>query len=81
MFGVNWVVFHIEFFISIFLLCYCPLSENGDDNLILGFGIDKVSLYEKIEVQVGVEYKELSPLCVLFCLTCEGKLIMYHVAR
>ncbi|URE00173.1 hypothetical protein MUK42_20830 [Musa troglodytarum] len=57
------------------------LKENGDDNLILGFGIDKISVYEKVKVQVGIESIELSPLCVLFCLTCEGKLIMYHVAR
>ncbi|CAL9100044.1 unnamed protein product [Musa acuminata var. zebrina] len=57
------------------------LKENGDDNLILGFGVDKISVFEKVKVQVGIESRELSPLCVLFCLTCEGKLIMYHVAR
>ncbi|XP_042380619.1 nuclear pore complex protein NUP214-like isoform X1 [Zingiber officinale] len=57
------------------------LQENGEDNLILGFGIDKISLYEKVEVQVDTEFKELSPYCILFCLTCEGKLAMFHVAR
>ncbi|XP_074561891.1 nuclear pore complex protein NUP214 isoform X2 [Curcuma longa] len=57
------------------------LQENGEDNLILGFGIDKISLYEKVEVQVDTEFKELAPYCILFCLTGDGKLAMFHVAR
>lgn len=58
------------------------LSENDDDNLILGLGIDKVSCCGKIKVQLGVEeQKELSPYCILLCLTLEGKIIMFKVAR
>ncbi|XP_020085929.1 nuclear pore complex protein NUP214 isoform X4 [Ananas comosus] len=57
------------------------LQENGDDNVILGFGVDKVSLFEKVTVQVGSEFVELSPQYILLSLTAEGKLIMYHVAR
>ncbi|XP_019055049.1 PREDICTED: nuclear pore complex protein NUP214 isoform X2 [Nelumbo nucifera] len=63
------------------LLPRIELQENGDDNLILGFGVDKVSLYEKVKVMVGDgERIELSPYCVLLCLTLEGKLVMFHVA-
>ncbi|EOY32268.1 Nuclear pore complex protein, putative [Theobroma cacao] len=57
------------------------LQENGDDNLIMGLCIDKVSLFGNVKVQLGVEeVKELSPYCVLICLTLEGKLIMFHIA-
>lgn len=56
--------------------------ENGDDNLIVGLCIDKVSLNEKVKVQDGVvEDKELLPHCVLLCLTVEGTLIMFNLAR
>ncbi|KAL9687913.1 hypothetical protein QQ045_032322 [Rhodiola kirilowii] len=58
-----------------------PLQDNGDDNLVVGLCIDRVSLYEKFKFQKGVdEPKELSPYCVIFCLTLEGKLIMFHLA-
>ncbi|XVE70344.1 hypothetical protein DITRI_Ditri10aG0065100 [Diplodiscus trichospermus] len=57
------------------------LQDNGDDNLIMGLCIDKVSLSGTVKVQLGVEeVKELSPFCVLICLTLEGKLIMFHIA-
>ena len=58
------------------------VSDNGDDNLIMGLCIDKVSLYGKVKVQLGVEEpKELPPYCLLMCLTLEGKLNMFYVAR
>lgn len=48
----------------------------------MGFGVDKVSLYEKIEyIKSDQEHKELYPYCVLLCLTSDGKLIMFHAAR
>lgn len=57
------------------------LQGNDDDNLILGLCVDKVSLYEKVKIQLGVEEQiELSPYCILLCLTLEGKLVMFHVA-
>jgi len=56
--------------------------ENGDDNLLLGLCIDNVSIYQKVGVQIDVEERtELLPHCVLICLTLEGKLVMFHVAR
>ncbi|XP_068339957.1 nuclear pore complex protein NUP214 isoform X3 [Pyrus communis] len=62
------------------LLPRIELQDNGDDNLILGLSVDKVSISKKISVRFGEEHKELSPFCVLICLTLEGKLIMFHVA-
>ncbi|GAV70464.1 hypothetical protein CFOL_v3_13962 [Cephalotus follicularis] len=57
------------------------LQDNGDDNLIMGLCVDKVSLYGKVKIQLGVEeQEELSPYCILMCLTLEGKLIMFHFA-
>lgn len=57
------------------------VSDNGNDNLIMGLCIDKVSLCGKVKVQLGVEEKELSPYFILMCLTLDGKLNMFHVAR
>ncbi|KAK4270922.1 hypothetical protein QN277_019687 [Acacia crassicarpa] len=57
------------------------LQENGDDNLILGLCIDNASVYGKVSVQLGVEERtELTPYCVLICLTLDGKLVMFNVA-
>lgn len=56
------------------------LQDNGNDNLIMGLCIDKVSLCGKVKVQLGVEEKELSPYFILMCLTLDGKLNMFHVA-
>ncbi|XP_058196407.1 nuclear pore complex protein NUP214-like isoform X2 [Rhododendron vialii] len=61
----------------------CPkiaLQENGDDNIVLGLCVDRISQNEKVEVQLGAEYKELSPFCILLCLSLDGKLFMYQVA-
>ncbi|VAH42038.1 unnamed protein product [Triticum turgidum subsp. durum] len=57
------------------------LQENGDDNVILGFGVENVSLFQKITVLVGPEQKEVAPQHLLLYLTSEGKLIIYYLAR
>ncbi|CAH2033456.1 unnamed protein product [Thlaspi arvense] len=57
------------------------LQENGDDNMIMGLCIDRVSVEGTVNVRSGDdEVKELPPYCVLVCLTLEGKLIMFNVA-
>ncbi|XP_056175988.1 nuclear pore complex protein NUP214 isoform X2 [Syzygium oleosum] len=57
------------------------LQENGDDNSILGLCVGKVSMHETVRIQLGVEeQRDLSPFCVLFCLSLERKLIMFNVA-
>lgn len=56
--------------------------ENGDDNMIMGLFIDRVSVEGTVNVHSGDdELKELPPYCVLVCLTLEGKLVMFNVAR
>ncbi|KAF6163882.1 hypothetical protein GIB67_024737 [Kingdonia uniflora] len=57
-----------------------PLQDNGNDSFIAGFGVDKVSSYEKFTVQEDEETKNLSPYCILMCLTLDGKLIIFHMA-
>jgi nuclear pore complex protein Nup214 len=57
------------------------ISENEDDNVILGFGIENVSLFQKITVTVEPEQKEVAPQHILLCLTGEGKLVVYYLAR
>lgn len=57
-------------------------ADNGDDNLILGLCVHQASGHDKFRVQVGnEEWRELSPQFVLMCLTLEGKLVLYNVAR
>ncbi|KAG0477530.1 hypothetical protein HPP92_014371 [Vanilla planifolia] len=55
------------------------LQDDGDDNLILGLAIDKSS-YGKISILQDMEVKELSSRCILLCVTCDGKLTLYHAA-
>ncbi|XP_038892124.1 nuclear pore complex protein NUP214 isoform X2 [Benincasa hispida] len=55
------------------------LQANGDDNLVMGLCIDRVSLPGKVIVRVGFEdMREVSPYCILVCLTLEGDLIMFQ---
>ncbi|KAF8082415.1 hypothetical protein N665_0827s0018 [Sinapis alba] len=57
------------------------LQENGDDNMIMGLCTDMVSVEGTVNIRSGDdELKELPPICVLLCLTLEGKLVMYNVA-
>ncbi|CAN8287972.1 unnamed protein product [Cochlearia groenlandica] len=57
------------------------LQKNGDDNMIMGLCIDRVSVEGTINVRSGDDdLKELPPYCVLLCLTLEGKLVVFNVA-
>ncbi|KAI3771462.1 hypothetical protein L6452_02627 [Arctium lappa] len=56
------------------------LQENSDDNLILGLAVNKVYQDDKIRFVLGEEDTEVSPCCVLLCLTLDGKLFMFHFA-
>ncbi|KAJ8440184.1 hypothetical protein Cgig2_023949 [Carnegiea gigantea] len=56
-------------------------QESGEENLVLGLCIDKTSVYENVNVDLGdQEQKELPSRCLLICLTLEGKLIVFNVA-
>lgn len=56
-------------------------SGNGDDNLILALCVDKVSQNDKIKFTLGEEETEVSPCCVLLCVTIDGKLSLFHFVR
>lgn len=60
---------------------FSVVSGNGDDNLILGLCVDKVSQDESIVLTLGDEEKEVSPCCILLCVTVDGKLSMFHFFR
>ena len=50
--------------------------------MIMGLCVDMVFVEGTVNVRSGGdELKELPPFCVLACLTLEGKLVMYNVAR
>ncbi|PWA41811.1 hypothetical protein CTI12_AA550710 [Artemisia annua] len=54
---------------------------NGDDaNMILGLAIDKVNQNENDIVVCGEKETEVSPCCILMCLTVDGKLFLFHFA-
>ncbi|XP_024984624.1 nuclear pore complex protein NUP214 isoform X2 [Cynara cardunculus var. scolymus] len=56
------------------------LQDNSDDNLILGFAVNKAYQDDNIRFVLGEEDTEVSPCCVLLCLTLDGKLFMFHFA-
>ncbi|GJZ16630.1 hypothetical protein Tco_0552753 [Tanacetum coccineum] len=54
---------------------------NGDDaNMILGLAIDKVNQNENDKLVCGETETEVSPCCILMCLTLDGKLFLFHFA-
>ncbi|XP_027072146.2 nuclear pore complex protein NUP214 [Coffea arabica] len=57
---------------------YIESQGNGDDNLILASYVDKVSQNHEIRCIVGEAETELSPCCILLCLTIDGKLSLFH---
>ncbi|KAM0947960.1 putative transcription factor WD40-like family [Dioscorea sansibarensis] len=57
------------------------LQENGGDNLILGLVVDQAPSNEKVRVKIEAEFKEVFPNCTVWCLTSEGKLILFHILR
>lgn len=58
------------------------IPENGDENMVLGLCADESAVYENVKVKIGLEEEtELPSCCLLLCLTLEGKLVMFYVAR
>ncbi|XP_055818482.1 nuclear pore complex protein NUP214 isoform X2 [Solanum dulcamara] len=55
-------------------------QDSGDDILILGLAVDKVSQNGEIKLLLGEEEKEVSPCCLLLCLTNDGRLSIFHFA-
>nr|GME14484.1 nuclear pore complex protein NUP214 [Ipomoea batatas]GME21289.1 nuclear pore complex protein NUP214 [Ipomoea batatas] len=55
-------------------------QESGDDILVLGLAIDKISQQKGLKLLLGEEEKEVSPCCVLLCLAGDGRLSAFHFA-
>lgn len=53
---------------------------DGEDNLILGLTVDKVCQNENVKFTLGEEETEVSPCCILVCLTLDGKISIFHFA-
>lgn len=80
--GFYFCILQHLFFCDIILSHSCFVPANGDDNLVMGLSIDRVSLPGKVLVRVGFEdTREVSPYCILVCLTLEGELIMFQFSR
>lgn len=71
--------FNVYFYLFIFLF-FCA-SGDGEDNLILGLNVDKVSQNENVKFTLGEEETEVAPSCILVCLTLDGKISLFHFAR
>lgn len=59
----------------------CLISGNGEENVIVGLSVDKVSQNENVRFTLGDEETEVSPCCVIICLTIDGKVSVFHFAR
>lgn len=59
---------------------YIDSQGDGEENVILGLSVDKASQNENFRFMLGDEEKEVSPCCVIICLTIDGKISVYHFA-
>ncbi|KAL8262920.1 hypothetical protein R6Q59_024269 [Mikania micrantha] len=54
--------------------------HSDDDNMILGFAINKEYKDEKTIIECGEIEKKVSPCCILMCVTIDGRFCMFHFA-
>ncbi|CAA0829036.1 Nuclear pore complex protein NUP214 [Striga hermonthica] len=59
---------------------YIDSQEDGEENVILGLSVDKVSQNEEVKFMLGDEETEVSPCCVIIYLTIDGKISVFHFA-
>ncbi|KAK4441074.1 Nuclear pore complex protein [Sesamum alatum] len=59
---------------------YIDSQANGEENVIMGLSVDKVSQNENVRFTLGDEETEVSPCCVIVCLTIDGKVSVFHFA-
>ncbi|KAH7283469.1 hypothetical protein KP509_34G008900 [Ceratopteris richardii] len=57
------------------------LQESGDDNYVVGLAVDRTTLSIEIAGPNGESGETLEPGPVLFCMTIEGNLSLFSVAR
>ncbi|CAI9108209.1 OLC1v1007761C2 [Oldenlandia corymbosa var. corymbosa] len=56
------------------------MKGNGDDNFLLALSVDKVSQNEGIKFVLGEKEAEVTPCCIVLCVTVDGKLSLFHFA-
>lgn len=61
-------------------ILYVDSQGDGEENVILGISVDKVSQDENAKLTLGDEDTEVSPSCVIICLTIDGKISVFHFA-
>ncbi|KAK9058519.1 hypothetical protein SSX86_023361 [Deinandra increscens subsp. villosa] len=54
--------------------------HNDADNMILGLAINKDYKDENTRLECGEIDKQVSPCCILMCVTVDGRLCMFHFA-
>ncbi|KZV55059.1 hypothetical protein F511_13848 [Dorcoceras hygrometricum] len=61
-------------------ILYIDSQDDGEENVIVGLSVDKVSQDENAKLTLGDEDTEVSPSCVIICLTIDGKISVFHFA-
>lgn len=61
-------------------ILYIDSQGDGEENVILGISVDKVSQDENARLTLGDEDTEVSPSCVIICLTIDGNISVFHFA-
>ncbi|XP_020552303.1 nuclear pore complex protein NUP214 isoform X2 [Sesamum indicum] len=59
---------------------YIDTQVNGEENVIMGLSVDKVSQNENVRFTLGDEETEVSPCCLIVCQTIDGKISVFHFA-
>ncbi|XP_057781176.1 nuclear pore complex protein NUP214 [Salvia miltiorrhiza] len=59
---------------------YIDSQDDGEENVILGLSVDKASQNENLSFTLGDVEREVSPCCVIICITIDGKISVFHFA-
>ncbi|KAL1565696.1 nuclear pore complex protein NUP214-like isoform X2 [Salvia divinorum] len=57
---------------------YIDSQADGEENVILGLSLDKASQNENLSFTLGDVEREVSPCCVIICITIDGKISIFH---
>ncbi|XP_051142716.1 nuclear pore complex protein NUP214 [Andrographis paniculata] len=59
---------------------YIDSQDDGEENVLVGLSVDKVSQKENVTFTLGDEETEASPCCIIICLTIDGNISVFHFA-
>ncbi|XP_042040012.1 nuclear pore complex protein NUP214-like isoform X1 [Salvia splendens] len=57
---------------------YIDSQADGEENVILGLSLDKASQNENLSFTLGDVEREVSPCCLIICITIDGKISVFH---